>query len=491
MSLDLILEQAAHARPGYALATFKEAALPFFLLTARVLTLEKKALSPIEEGCLRAADSGLTSPEEICSFLGLPKTVLTSVLAALNARECISYIRATGDFSAKVAITAKGLGALSDAKIIVPQERIVKLVFDPFLKRLVHVPPGSLFKPREVKEIGWLEIPLCGSNRPEVEDIALPELDRVIARIRPHDEEKSELLALRRIERRELVFSPCLLLFYKAMQGNEVQIAFYQDDDFSVEHENAFRELDGPAQVGAKNVLAPAEVPDVSSVLENTDLKAALFDLNEIGELAADTAEQSWKTAKPIGKPPPKLRAMTQRLVRCHEHPGLLTKALTTSVKRLLVISPWITHQVVDRAFYTSLETLLRNGVDVHIGYGLADKVDAQGKDKARQKPTISPAAQQGLEDLQRRFSNFSLRFVGNTHRKHLVCDDKFAVVSSFNWLSFRGDPKQKARDELGFLVTEPDDVASLFNDGIELLNQGYDHPSPGRSGLEISRSRL
>lgn len=170
---------------------------------------------------------------------------------------------------------------------------------------------------------------------------------------------------------------------------------------------------------------------------------------------------------------------MTQRLVRCHEHPPLLRKALTTATTRLLIVSPWITHQVVDRMFYASMEALLRNGVEVSIGYGLADEPDAgrAATDKAKQKPPITIPAQRDLEDLQRRFQNFSLRFLGNTHRKHLVCDNKFAVVTSFNWLSFRGDPKQKARDELGFLVTEPEDIENLFRDGVELLNKGYDHP--------------
>ena len=50
MNVEPILEAAAFARPGYSLATFKQAALPVYLLTVRVLVLEKKPLSPIEEG---------------------------------------------------------------------------------------------------------------------------------------------------------------------------------------------------------------------------------------------------------------------------------------------------------------------------------------------------------------------------------------------------------------------------------------------------------
>ena len=124
--------------------------------------------------------------------------------------------------------------------------------------------------------------------------------------------------------------------------------------------------------------------------------------------------------------------------------------------------------------FVMSLEALLRNGVKVTIGYGLADEEGARGTDKAKQKPTITYPAEKELGSIQKSFDNFKLVFLGNTHRKLLVSDDKFAVVTSFNWLSFRGDPGKKARDEFGFLVTEPGDVESIFQDAIELLVKGY-----------------
>lgn len=80
MSVEAILESAAFARPGFALATFKQAALPVYLLTVRVLVVEKKPLTPIEEGCLRAVEAGLSSPAEIGRFLGLAENVLTGSL---------------------------------------------------------------------------------------------------------------------------------------------------------------------------------------------------------------------------------------------------------------------------------------------------------------------------------------------------------------------------------------------------------------------------
>lgn len=488
MNLEAVLEKAATARPGYNLASFKEAALPHFLLTARILVVEKKPLSPIEEGCLRAVDAGLQSPDDIGAFLGLPRAVLTGVLATLNARECINYQRAVGDEVAKVSLTDKGRLNLTDARSVTPQDKVIKLVFDPFLKRISYVSSSALFKPREVKDAGWMEVPLCGAKRPEIEDISVAELDKAVERQRARDEESRELLALRRIERREMLFLPCVLLYYKSAGSNEVQVAIYREDGFSLDHEKAFRDLGGPQQVGVEHVLAPFAVPTVPGATGNSSLGDAVCELvraeasvgagpNVTPVISTDgggAAKESGGAATSVVR-----RAMTQRLVRCHEHPVLLRKALTTTTDRLLIVSPWITHQVVDRMFYASMEALLRNGVRVIIGYGLADDANGgrAGNDKAKQKLPITMPAQRDLEDLQRRFQNFSLRFLGNTHRKHLVCDNKFAVVTSFNWLSFRGDPKQKARDELGFLVTEPEDIELLFQDGVELLQKGYDHP--------------
>lgn len=72
-------------------------------------------------------------------------------------------------------------------------------------------------------------------------------------------------------------------------------------------------------------------------------------------------------------------KPLTLQSIECHEHPGLLKKALNSSQKRLLIISPWITSAVVDYGFISSLEALLRRRVDVFIGYGLDDGDDGRG----------------------------------------------------------------------------------------------------------------
>lgn len=487
MILEGVLDAVAHARPGYTLATFKPAALPVYLLTVRVLVLEKKPLSPIEEACLRAIDAGLSNAADIGKFLGLPANVLTVILAGLNSRECINYTRVAAERTAKITLTVKGRLSLREAVAVVPQERVVQLIFDPYLKRVLFITTAALSKPRDVKDQGWLELPLCGAKRPEADDIPLVELDKVIARMRTRDEETRELLAIRRVERREMHFLPCILLFYRSNQGDDVQVAFYRDDGFSVEHETAFRALGGADQVGARNVLAPAEVPvgDRATEQFRAEVLAAQAE-TEITAIPERVIDAKASAASPGGtkaevKPPPPPK--TLRVVRCHEHPKLLRTALGASQKRLLIVAPWIRDQVVDKDFVGALESLLKKGVNVYIGYGLTEAGDkAKGQDLARSKPPISKRAKDELEGLEKRFNNFALRLVGNTHRKFLVSDDRFAVTTSFNWLSFLGDPKEKARDESGLLVSKAEYVEEIFRDAFDLLQHGYDHPKQRES---------
>jgi phosphatidylserine/phosphatidylglycerophosphate/cardiolipin synthase-like enzyme len=244
--------------------------------------------------------------------------------------------------------------------------------------------------------------------------------------------------------------------------------------------------------------LQPPEIPILDGQLSQEQAAASLAEVDDLerkiaaidsaatealgGDRATPVAEAIRKDAEEAKS---RLRAMTQRPVRCHEHPRLLLDAITKTKERLLIISPWITHQVVNDMFVRSLDALLRNGVAVYIGYGLADEDGGRGNDKAKQKDPITYLAQKEFDSLKKRYDNLTLKFVGNTHRKMLVSDDRFAVVSSFNWLSFKGDPRSKARDEFGILVSEPAMLDDIFNDGLKLIEEGYDHPPTVSDGRD------
>lgn len=473
MSLEQILEQASTARPGYELAAFREAGLPVYVLTLRVLTLEQKPLGPIDEGVLRAVQAGLSAPEQLVSFLGLSANVLNPVLAGLTTTEQVNYSRAVGESAAKVTLTAKGRTTLVELSTTRPQERTVRVCFDALTKQLLFISPEQLFKPRELKEMGFVEVPVGQAKRPEVEDISLQEFDRFLQLQRAGLEEKRELLAIRRVERRELHFLGCVMAFYRSQADrNEVDVAFWREDGPALEHENRFRALGGPELVGAKLLTTESTLPAPAYQSQPIESKS-----QAPSSAAAPTAAAAAAAAEPERQPSPAVEVddpQTVQSVLCHEHPALLRRALLKSRKRLLIISPWIRHQVVNWEFVASLEALLRANVTVHIGYGLDDGEGAVKGAPGQSKIPITERAEKDLRSLEGKYKNFHLVYVGNTHRKLLVSDDEFAVTTSFNWLSFRGDPKDKPRDEYGEVFRKASQVEKRYQAGLALLEDGY-----------------
>lgn len=474
MIIERVLEDVAQARPGFNLVAFKEAALPNYLLTTRLLTLESKSLGPIEEACLQAVSAGLSNPEDICSFLGLPQVIINSVLTDLNIAEVINYSRPTQAEDALVSLTQKGRATLETLKEVVPQESIVKFVFDPYKRKISFIPTSSMYRPKEVKEKGWYEVPLCGARRPEVGDIPLENIDKVLQQSR-RDGVTRELLAIRRIERREMYFLPCIMLFYRSISDQTIQVAFYFDDGLSLEHEEAFRRLGGPEIAGANHALDNPDIPSLDDLASDIVEKEKTIEPST--EACSDEQQESNLKIAVNEIVEQQQRAMTQRAIRAHEHPVLLRKALNNTKNRLLIISPWINHFVIDKIFLISLEALLRNEVEITIGYGISDENGTIIPNKATERPAVTPQAHKDLTDIQKKFKNFKLIHIGNTHRKLLISDDTFAVVTSFNWLSFRGDPKKQPRDELGYLITEPSQVDHIYNDGIDLTKNKYSYP--------------
>ncbi len=480
MSLEQILEQTAYSRPGYDLVSFKEAGLPVYVLKLRILVLERKALSPIEEAVLKAVRAGLDEPGAIFEFLGLPRTVLTPVLAGLNTAELINYSRGVADADAKVTLTAKGRLALAEASTVRPQERVVSVCFDALTKKLLLIAPEQLDRSRDMRALGYFEVPTGTSKRPEVEDIPLQDFDKVLQRQSMSAEPSGTLLAVRRIERRELHFMRCVMLFYKShVQPPEVEVAFWREDGPAMEHEVRFQAISGPDLVGARLLMTQAAVspdtvlPAVVATVTRADVPAPVVPATP-DRMPLPSVPVTASNGPTASTAPPALDPETMQTLLCHEHPPYLKKALLSAKRRLVIVSPWIRDSVIDWPFIASLEALLRSGVEVYIGYGI-EKADGNGKrNAAKDKPDISPRAEADLKKLAERYKNFHFVYVGNTHRKSLVCDDQFAVVTSFNWLSYKGDSQGSPRDERGIVFRKKHHVERLVAEELELLGRGY-----------------
>jgi DNA-binding MarR family transcriptional regulator len=464
MTLQTMLNEAARSRAGQQLAYFKEAGLPVYVLQVRVLVKETRPLPPIETAVLRAVRAGLSTPAEIYGFLGMSERALVPVLAELNKKEFIQYSRAAGDAQASLKLTSPGRNAVAEACAVTPIERTVPICWDALTRKIITVPPEHLNRSGDMTELGRFEVPGARARNLQPSDISLDVLHGIIERHKSAAIIRQELVAIKSIERRELRFLDCLMLFFRrAAEPAVVDVAFWREDGASMAHEQAFRHAGGPDRVGARLLAAVDPVP----------LTSPTSFLNMIADKAA---EQQVAAPQP-GLEPDAAADDTLESLLCHQHPDILRGALQQARKRLLIISPWIRHHVVDALFLRDLEAALHRGVNVHIGYGIDDGDQRKPGSPApagQNKPAISKPAKLALDALARRYRNFKFVYIGNTHRKLLVCDDTFSVITSFNWLSFRGDPKDKPRDEYGQLVRKRYYVDKHYAEGLALIEEGY-----------------
>jgi len=289
------------------------------------------------------------------------------------------------------------------------------------------------------------------------------------------------LLGVKAVERRELFFQPALALVYKAKDSDDVQVAFAIGGRLSFEHEEAFARTNGPKKLGivqavSASVVAepiPDHTPPVLPVVEAKEEQVeALKQASSKAQADVDDARQAAEAAESPEerkKAEERLRVASEQLSRAkiqldtfpvrgldvYEHPGLLERALRESKERLLIISPWIIANVVNHAFISKLERLLTRKVNVYIGYGLGED-DDQIRDNDRR-------AEQDLERLAQKYPNFAFVRLGDTHAKVIISDRNFIVTTSFNWLSFKGDPNRTFRDEQGTFVAYPEFIDKRF----------------------------
>lgn len=137
------------------------------------------------------------------------------------------------------------------------------------------------------------------------------------------------------------------------------------------------------------------------------------------------------------------------RVLTAAEHRAVLERALDSARQRVVIVSPWLRTNAINGRLVERLLAALHRQVRVTIGYGIDDVDDAM--------------TQRALGRLQKaKEAGLVIKRLGDTHEKILLCDDKFAVITSFNWLSFRPWEGHAVRHETGLYTEDPATIASL-----------------------------
>ncbi len=481
MNEDLLIGRYQQ-RAGYRLADVAELGIPVYSLNVRVLTLAHKRLPPIEEFLLRCLSLDLCSVDEISQYLGLSREVLKPAFANLAQTENIALAAQHGLQS--WTLTKKGQTTLQASEIVAPEERTFPIHFDAVLRKPTLYKFQKLTKHRELKEDGLMEIEVFPPKRPQLNEISPGDIERVLKTVPGLTDQRRDVLAVRSIENIKKGFIRAVGLFFKGSTESDSQLAFVIDGMLSTPHELAFAGTEGFKRVLDRIPADPEELAEISTAKElvpiqisqvddsrkvDTSTAQAEVQIAQQTEALRVTENEQERSAlltelKKAQDELKSLRSESKRIpvkdIYVKDHPPLLQDALVTTQKRLLIISPWIRAKVVNFDFLKKLETLLQKSVSVFIGYGTSAE-----KDKTENLYDADRLALDRLKQLEQKYSNFHLKRLGNTHAKVLIKDSEFVAVTSFNWLSFRGDPDKTFRDEQGTLIQQPEHVDNKFNE--------------------------
>lgn len=411
------------ARPGLQLVSVEEAALPVTTLRVDVLAQERQALPITEEFILRYVAHGVGAVEEIGEYLGLERT---HVIEAAAAQVSAGSLRQNQ--SGVLQLTRLGEQTATDLLSVRPLDKSLPIAFDRVTWTIAGYAESSLLEKRAAQDAGMRILPAERNARITAEDVPVADLNALLK------SRTVQVLRVRRAHTKKHRYLPVLLLVYADTSTGEIELAVCIEDELATDHGVALVRSAAVERLGMK-FEGTVERPQLAPELE---------------------AQRTEPPASAAEGPQPEHGLV--RSVSVFEHPDLLSEAVTRTKKRLLLISPWVRRAVITTEFLSSIEQRLREGVTVTIAHGYGE--DDRGSDED---------ALRRLNNLAKRYPKFDFVRLRNTHAKILIFDDAW-ISTSFNWMSFKGDPDRTYRMEEGTIVEVPELVQAEYERYLQLI---------------------
>lgn len=432
-------------REGFHLVDYGEVGLPIFRLTLEAITMSPRFMPTIQEFALRCLDLGETHETDIANMLGLK---LDLVVGAMNVLISDGYVsrEPNGDGTDEFHLTDSGKSRLLVDRLDVPQEEMVVVDYDGVRRMPLRLTGESVVRPSMLQGTGAVQIRPYPAEAPGVDDLAIPEISKVIRRQKSEDFRRT-VLSLKRVVRRNSLFREGVALVYAADKSDEVQVAFVIDDKLSDAYELAFAQNGGPKKMGFVRAIGENDLSKklekmvgrlmYKSMAGRDAMKAArkleVEGLLEIDAARRATAGTSLRRSDPVAVA---LAAAQERLktakrdmdafevrpLACYEQTELLDVALKNARKSLVITSAGIQPHIVNSARLRELDLLIGEGVQIEIECYFT----ASGE--ARSSGRYDPLWELGRRSAK---AGLTLRKSGKQDFFFLVQDDELAVIST------------------------------------------------------------
>lgn len=462
--VEILRRRFADRRPGLELVDIVEAVVPVTLARVEVLAQERKPIQLLDEFVLRFVRSGISDIDVLAGLLGLTNEQVTSAVADQISADHVT------NFGGRLALTPLGLAAATELASVSPILTPLPVAFDRLTWSVEDYPRSTLIKKRDAEEAGMYVLPAKKHARIGIDDVSAERLNEILPQ-KKSTTAHVEVLRVRKINsQNQHLYVPAHLLVYGNLSDRSLELALAIDGDLKEAHGLELAAQDTAVSLGI-TIGAPAERPVLEPELESLRVSS-----QPAGDLSPHPRDEPKTVHREVDSPPTPDEPLV-RGVTVFEHADLLAQALQSARKRIMIISPWVRRAIVSTDFRADLERRLRAGVRVHIAHGFGPDDSDSDADAIRQ-----------LENLQTRYQDkLSIVRLTNSHAKILIFDETW-ISTSFNWLSFKGDPRRTFRMEEGTIVKIPGAVDREYERLLEVLARGGADPRAHEADHRIRR---
>lgn len=457
-----------HSLPEAIVIDCKPIGYPFHVLNVDLTYLANRQLQLAEEFIMKCISHELNDGREIALFLGMDENLIDKVLSELLSKALIKK-------EDVLKLTESGLDALEQQTVLAPMSETKTFYIDALNGKLRDSFYLNFFNSQNNSNSALNKI-VKKPRKGHIEDIVdyYENIEKLLQS--NNSSSRIELIQVNAIEKVYTQWHELLLVLYQRNPDDkEIEYEIFSRGNIQVEYRTTIEQLYAEGkkildpifqkidrELSDRNLvetetLSPINYEDIQTVEK---LSVKLDSLDDPDFLIESKNQSNKEERNKLIQQLNQIKAQSKisDIIHTYEHRDYLFKALEKAKQRIMIVSPWIKNYAVDRQFLENLEATLKKKVQVYIFYGI--KGSSQQND---------PRAIQKLEELSNTYNNFSFGKLKNTHRKILVCDAEFGIVTSFNFLSFRADPNLTYRDELGIIIRDAATIEDLFNSGIKL----------------------
>ncbi|RUL49912.1 phospholipase D-like domain-containing protein [Lysinibacillus antri] len=490
--IEKLAEKYKDSVPDGKLVKYVYAAFPVYKVHLNITLLKKKEIGIVEEFVLKLLDINIDEIEKMSNILGIETRLITDSIALLFKDDLVVLL------NERPKITDKGKEVLRNSKLIVPEQVSFHFLIDGFTGKAL--PHKASFSAKEVRKKDF-HVLLPDKEIPNLNEISFNDVARLLKKHKSEfleDTFNGDLISINNIEKSYTMYKKRSLLVFLD-KNNNLDVKVFDGLDREVEYENILLKMQeaGISQIpfDKKDIIDQDDAHnDLTQLITDEVIKQAEANITEnkttqLKESAVNRLilEHENLLKNPDDLPEEEVYSKTQeikilkkqlddiklrkenstRFIETYEHRSILINALKKAKKMVIILSPWIRFSGFDNELQNEIINSLKRGIRVIIGYGIDEKDDSD------------PRAIEKLNHMKKQSYGKKMIFkkLGNTHEKVLLVDGEYVVITSFNWLSFRGNPNWGFRQESGIYTENEETINQVIisvNERMEIQIENY-----------------